>query len=220
MPWVGKKIPVGIFTKQFQVLCSLLENRISCFPFPELILIHSSPNPLPLPPLPPTDVQHIKRRDIVLKRELGEGAFGKVFLAECYNLSPTNDKMLVAVKVNPKDEWQRVGKGLAGEERLDEPAWEREACEGWGPGEEIYLMPEIVVNPLSHTKFQCSASRSSILANAKASLPADVARRQTGRRSCQLLCSCSSAVWSPLSLCEGPGPFFFWILSLCGTCRS
>ncbi|KAK2522177.1 hypothetical protein Q9233_010735 [Columba guinea] len=44
------------------------------------------------------DVQHIKRRDIVLKRELGEGAFGKVFLAECYNLSPTNDKMLVAVK--------------------------------------------------------------------------------------------------------------------------
>lgn len=48
----------------------------------------------------PTDVQHIKRRDIVLKRELGEGAFGKVFLAECYNLSPTKDKMLVAVKVN------------------------------------------------------------------------------------------------------------------------
>ncbi|KAI1235195.1 hypothetical protein IHE44_0002832 [Lamprotornis superbus] len=44
------------------------------------------------------NVQHIKRRDIVLKRELGEGAFGKVFLAECYNLSPTNDKMLVAVK--------------------------------------------------------------------------------------------------------------------------
>lgn len=45
------------------------------------------------------DVQYIKRRDIVLKRELGEGAFGKVFLAECYNLSPTKDKMLVAVKV-------------------------------------------------------------------------------------------------------------------------
>lgn len=44
-------------------------------------------------------VQHIKRRDIFLKRELGEGAFGKVFLAECYNLSPTKDKMLVAVKV-------------------------------------------------------------------------------------------------------------------------
>lgn len=36
----------------------------------------------------------------MLKRELGEGAFGKVFLAECYNLSPTKDKMLVAVKVN------------------------------------------------------------------------------------------------------------------------
>ncbi|XP_016123014.1 NT-3 growth factor receptor-like [Sinocyclocheilus grahami] len=49
---------------------------------------------------PTTYVQHIKRRDIVLKRELGEGAFGKVFLAECYNLSPTKDKMLVAVKVS------------------------------------------------------------------------------------------------------------------------
>lgn len=46
------------------------------------------------------DVQHVKRRDIVLKRELGEGAFGKVFLAECYNLSPTKEKMLVAVKVH------------------------------------------------------------------------------------------------------------------------
>ncbi|XP_030620802.1 NT-3 growth factor receptor isoform X2 [Chanos chanos] len=45
-----------------------------------------------------TYVQHVKRRDIILKRELGEGAFGKVFLAECYNLSPTKDKMLVAVK--------------------------------------------------------------------------------------------------------------------------
>lgn len=30
----------------------------------------------------------------MLKRELGEGAFGKVFLAECYNLSRTKDKML------------------------------------------------------------------------------------------------------------------------------
>ncbi|XP_035252567.1 NT-3 growth factor receptor-like isoform X1 [Anguilla anguilla] len=47
---------------------------------------------------PTTYVQHVKRRDIVLKRELGEGAFGKVFLAECYNLSPTKDKMLVVVK--------------------------------------------------------------------------------------------------------------------------
>ncbi|XP_063002379.1 high affinity nerve growth factor receptor [Elgaria multicarinata webbii] len=45
-----------------------------------------------------TCVHHIKRRDIVLKWELGEGAFGKVFLAECYNLSPTQEKMLVAVK--------------------------------------------------------------------------------------------------------------------------
>jgi neurotrophic tyrosine kinase receptor type 2 len=35
----------------------------------------------------------------VLKRELGEGAFGKVFLAECYNLSPELEKILVAVKV-------------------------------------------------------------------------------------------------------------------------
>ncbi|XP_055979160.1 high affinity nerve growth factor receptor [Sorex fumeus] len=43
-------------------------------------------------------VRHIKRRDIVLKWELGEGAFGKVFLAECHNLLPEQDKMLVAVK--------------------------------------------------------------------------------------------------------------------------
>uniref|UniRef100_A0A8C3ISA0 Tyrosine-protein kinase receptor n=1 Tax=Chrysemys picta bellii TaxID=8478 RepID=A0A8C3ISA0_CHRPI len=43
-------------------------------------------------------VHHIKRRDIVLKWELGEGAFGKVFLAECYNLIPEHEKMLVAVK--------------------------------------------------------------------------------------------------------------------------
>lgn len=50
-------------------------------------------------------MQHIKRRDIVLKRELGEGAFGKVFLAECYNLSPTKDKMLVAVKVMLRGTW-------------------------------------------------------------------------------------------------------------------
>lgn len=159
-----------------------------------------------------------------MKRELGEGAFGKVFLAECYNLSPTNDKMLVAVKVNPKGEWQRGGQGLAGGARLDEPAWEREAREGWGPGTEIYLMPEIVVNPLSHTKFQCFASRSSVLTNAKASLPADAARRQRRRRSwsesSELPCGCSSAVWSPPSLCKGPGLFSLWILSLCGTCRS
>ncbi|KAJ6669618.1 hypothetical protein lerEdw1_000167, partial [Lerista edwardsae] len=43
-------------------------------------------------------VQHIKRHNIVLKRELGEGAFGKVFLAECYNLCQEQDKILVAVK--------------------------------------------------------------------------------------------------------------------------
>lgn len=60
-------------------------------------------HPLLFSPLPACGlvVQHIKRRDIILKRELGEGAFGKVFLAECYNLSPTKDKMLVAVKVGP-----------------------------------------------------------------------------------------------------------------------
>uniref|UniRef100_H3CY70 Tyrosine-protein kinase receptor n=1 Tax=Tetraodon nigroviridis TaxID=99883 RepID=H3CY70_TETNG len=43
-------------------------------------------------------VQHIKRQDIVLKWELGEGAFGKVYLAECANLSPDSDRMLVAIK--------------------------------------------------------------------------------------------------------------------------
>ncbi|XP_072316601.1 high affinity nerve growth factor receptor [Eucyclogobius newberryi] len=43
-------------------------------------------------------VQHIKRQDITLKWELGEGAFGKVYLAECANLSPDSDKMLVAIK--------------------------------------------------------------------------------------------------------------------------
>ncbi|KAJ1081327.1 hypothetical protein NDU88_001509 [Pleurodeles waltl] len=43
-------------------------------------------------------VHHIKRRDITLKWELGEGAFGKVFLAECCNLTAEDEKMLVAVK--------------------------------------------------------------------------------------------------------------------------
>ncbi|NXV08890.1 NTRK1 factor, partial [Cettia cetti] len=46
----------------------------------------------------PPGVHHVQRRDIVLKWELGEGAFGKVFLAECYNLLPEQEKMLVAVK--------------------------------------------------------------------------------------------------------------------------
>ncbi|XP_051916814.1 NT-3 growth factor receptor-like [Hippocampus zosterae] len=45
-----------------------------------------------------TNVEHLKRRDIILKRELGEGAFGKVFLAECNTLCPQKEKMLVAVK--------------------------------------------------------------------------------------------------------------------------
>lgn len=35
-----------------------------------------------------------------MKWELGEGAFGKVYLAECANLSPDSDKMLVAIKVS------------------------------------------------------------------------------------------------------------------------
>ncbi|KAM9294552.1 high affinity nerve growth factor receptor [Gastrophryne carolinensis] len=43
-------------------------------------------------------VHHIKRRDILPKWELGEGAFGKVYLAECYNLIPDQEKALVAVK--------------------------------------------------------------------------------------------------------------------------
>uniref|UniRef100_A0A674N542 Tyrosine-protein kinase receptor n=1 Tax=Takifugu rubripes TaxID=31033 RepID=A0A674N542_TAKRU len=60
-----------------------------------------------------TFVQHIKRHNIVLKRELGEGAFGKVFLAECYNLSPDQEKILVAVKTlkeaseNARKDFQR-----------------------------------------------------------------------------------------------------------------
>lgn len=39
----------------------------------------------------------------MLKRELGEGAFGKVFLAECYNLTPDQEKIHVAVKVQIKE---------------------------------------------------------------------------------------------------------------------
>uniref|UniRef100_A0AAZ1WZ76 Tyrosine-protein kinase receptor n=1 Tax=Oreochromis aureus TaxID=47969 RepID=A0AAZ1WZ76_OREAU len=46
----------------------------------------------------PRSTNHIKRHNIVLKRELGEGAFGKVFLAECYNLTPDQEKIHVAVK--------------------------------------------------------------------------------------------------------------------------
>ncbi|NXC91587.1 NTRK1 factor, partial [Cercotrichas coryphoeus] len=57
-------------------------------------------------------VHHVQRRDIVLKWELGEGAFGKVFLAECYNLLPEQEKMLVAVKVRRGT--PRGGEGLWG----------------------------------------------------------------------------------------------------------
>ena len=35
----------------------------------------------------------------MLKRELAEGAVGKVFLAVCYNLTTEQEKILVAVKV-------------------------------------------------------------------------------------------------------------------------
>ncbi|MEE6491389.1 hypothetical protein FKM82_016200 [Ascaphus truei] len=58
-------------------------------------------------------VQHIKRRDIVPKWELGEGAFGKVFLAECSNLTAEDEKTLVAVKAlkdateNARQDFQR-----------------------------------------------------------------------------------------------------------------
>ncbi|NWI11898.1 NTRK1 factor, partial [Crypturellus soui] len=45
-----------------------------------------------------TRVHHVPRRDIALKWELGEGAFGKVFLAECSNLLPEQRTALVAVK--------------------------------------------------------------------------------------------------------------------------
>lgn len=50
----------------------------------------------------PPGVHHVQRQDIVLKWELGEGAFGKVFLAECSNLLPEQEKMLVAVKVRTR----------------------------------------------------------------------------------------------------------------------
>lgn len=55
-----------------------------------------------------TVVQHIKRHNIVLKRELGEGAFGKVFLAECYNLTPDQEKLHVAVKVEIRKPFAQI----------------------------------------------------------------------------------------------------------------
>lgn len=107
------------------------------------------------------------------------------------------------------------------EECRDEPAWEREAGEGWGPGAEIYLMLEVVVNPLSHTKVQCFASRSSVLANAKAPLPADGA----GRHGAGAGLGGFSAVQlqqrgvEPTPLCEGLGSFSSGILAFCRTYR-
>ncbi|KAK2532864.1 hypothetical protein Q9233_005004 [Columba guinea] len=62
------------------------------------ITLRLQPSEVRNDPGPTLIVQHIKRHNIVLKRELGEGAFGKVFLAECYNLCPEQDKILVAVK--------------------------------------------------------------------------------------------------------------------------
>uniref|UniRef100_A0A8V1AA06 Tyrosine-protein kinase receptor n=1 Tax=Gallus gallus TaxID=9031 RepID=A0A8V1AA06_CHICK len=44
-------------------------------------------------------VHHVQRRDIVLKWELGEGAFGKVFLAECSHLLPEQEKTLALKEV-------------------------------------------------------------------------------------------------------------------------
>ncbi|KAK4807817.1 hypothetical protein QYF61_023650 [Mycteria americana] len=66
-------------------------------------------------------VHHVQRRDIVLKWELGEGAFGKVFLAECYNLLPAQEKMLVAVKVRKEagGDTRDAGGGGGGRCRAD-----------------------------------------------------------------------------------------------------
>lgn len=44
----------------------------------------------------------------MLKRELGEGAFGKVFLAECYNLTPDQEKLHVAVKVEIRKPFAQI----------------------------------------------------------------------------------------------------------------
>ncbi|KAI6077807.1 Tyrosine-protein kinase receptor [Aix galericulata] len=91
-PWISKlgcPTPAAVVDGAAQFIVIYKQPRRGC--------LCQAPEPVPIS-LQQKDVQHIKRRDIVLKRELGEGAFGKVFLAECYNLSPTNDKMLVAVK--------------------------------------------------------------------------------------------------------------------------
>lgn len=58
----------------------------------------------------------------MLKWELGEGAFGKVFLAECHHLLPEQDKMLVAVKVRP---W----------------LLSQDSCSGWGWAQDQGLPP-------------------------------------------------------------------------------
>uniref|UniRef100_UPI00358E3374 BDNF/NT-3 growth factors receptor n=1 Tax=Myxine glutinosa TaxID=7769 RepID=UPI00358E3374 len=46
----------------------------------------------------PMFVPHIKRQDLTLKEELGEGAFGKVYLAECSSLDVNQKTSLVAAK--------------------------------------------------------------------------------------------------------------------------
>ncbi|KAG7273689.1 hypothetical protein CRUP_017442 [Coryphaenoides rupestris] len=62
-------------------------------------------------------VPHIQSRDIILKRELGGGAFGKLFLAECYNLQPCPAPTLAAVKM-VKDPSQSARKEFQREAEL------------------------------------------------------------------------------------------------------
>lgn len=100
------------FVENPQYFCGIIKEKDMCkrshaaapkqqncrFPSAHVRLSPCVPSRLASPRLR-SGVQHIKRQDIVLKWELGEGAFGKVYLAECANLSPDSDKMLVAIKV-------------------------------------------------------------------------------------------------------------------------
>ena len=43
-------------------------------------------------------VRHITRQDIHFVRELGEGAFGRVFLGLCKGIQPGEEHTMVAVK--------------------------------------------------------------------------------------------------------------------------
>ncbi|KAG9337195.1 hypothetical protein JZ751_029675 [Albula glossodonta] len=125
------KIPVIENPQYFRSTSSLLKSDTSADP-PSVRAVTAQRTPSPPPDsgkrgkLPsqsshsarylcflPVVVQHIKRHNILLKRELGEGAFGKVFLAECYNLTPDQEKILVAVKTlkeaseNARKDFQR-----------------------------------------------------------------------------------------------------------------